>query len=78
MSLVETSYSYEQEIRVQELWTNINNRTTARLKHCRNRCFGCSNWNPIQETEKRQKAANSNVFGCFAKLPKLRRWVRVP
>jgi hypothetical protein len=38
----------------------------------------CSNWNPFEKTEKRQNAANSNVFVCSAKLPKLRTWVRLP
>jgi hypothetical protein len=41
-------------------------------------CSGCSNWNPIEKTKKRKNAANSNVFGCSAKLPKLRTWVRFP
>jgi hypothetical protein len=37
-----------------------------------------SNWNPFRKAEKRKNAANSNVFECFAKLPKLRTCVRFP
>jgi len=39
-------------------------------------CSGCSNWNPFEKTEKRKNAANLNVFGCSAKLPKLRLFAR--
>jgi hypothetical protein len=45
---------------------------TAQLLRC------CSNWNPFENLEKRQNAANSNVFGYSTKLPKLRTWVRFP
>jgi hypothetical protein len=32
----------------------------------------------LKKTKKCKKAANSNVFECSAKLPKLRTWVRFP
>jgi hypothetical protein len=36
----------------------------------RNRCFGCSKWNPFRNCQKRQKAANLCVFGCLQQASK--------